>query len=77
MAWIDGVRFGKHDLPPSRATYGMFGNLPEGEGRWETEADRAMAEALAEAGDAAEEKAMWPPASEVLASAAAECGGAG
>ena len=31
----------------------MFSNLPEGEGRWETEADRAMAEALAEAGDAA------------------------
>lgn len=53
VAWIDGVRFGKHDLPPSRATYGMFSNLPEGEGRWETEADRAMAEALAEAGDAA------------------------
>ena len=46
MAWIDGVRFGKHDLPPSRATYGMFSNLPEGEGRWETEADRAMAEAF-------------------------------
>lgn len=47
VAWIDGVRFGKDDLPQSRERYGRWGLLPDGLGLWETEDDRAVADRLA------------------------------